>query len=178
MTSRAAHSLDDAFTATYDKRKYAILLAGAVVFVGVGFALLQKPGLSQKFAVAACTGFFALGALAFLARLFHYGVVLTIDRSGVFDRRVTDCPVPWEAIAHIRRSSILNHPFYVLSLSRPVTDFTTSPLKRLLLSLNSIYTDGGLYLMPSDLDVVLGDIEYEIRRRLPVDRDAATVPRT
>ena len=92
-------------------------------------------------------------------------VVLTIDSSGVFDRRVTDRVVPWSAIAGLSTASVRNQNFCVLSLSRPRAEFVTHPLKRLLLATSAPFTGGGLYIGAQGLDATFEDIDYELSRQ-------------
>ncbi len=141
----------------YDPKKLLLLLAAAWVLTAAGvWMLLCVPDLSLKATVAGWVGvvfFGGFGNAALLPRFFQHGEVLHIDSHGIYDRRITDRPIPWSAIADITEMSIRRTTFFTVRLSQPLKGFVDSGLKRRCQSLNGLFGFQAVNLSASGLDI-------------------------
>ncbi|MBN9316238.1 MAG: hypothetical protein J0I99_10900 [Devosia sp.] len=80
------------------------LLPAVLLLASLAGALSMQPTVELSFLAVPTTAvglFFVVVAAAILADLRLPRPVLSIDDAGVFDRRVTDGPIPWSAVEDV-----------------------------------------------------------------------------
>ena len=147
--------------------KLALLTVGAVAMSAAAGFVLTLPDISDRVQLAGYVGvpFFALCALIGARRMFDKGVVLRIDDQGVFDRRVADRVIPWNAIADVSELEIRRQVSFGLVLDAPLDQFVDSKVKRMMAGVNKAF-GGDLYLTASGLDVSTDQLRTALRSRL------------
>jgi hypothetical protein len=75
--------------------------------------------------------------IRYLRHIFDRDPVLSIDETGVFDRRWVDRAIPWSAIASSAVARIGFQSSIWLVLSAPLSDYTTGGPKRMLAKLGA-----------------------------------------
>ncbi len=155
--------------ARYAVAKLMVTAIGAALFVALcGWLLAGDLPASDVVRFAAMVGvvfFAAVGAVA-ARSLFDRRAVVTIDETGVFDRRSMDRKVPWSEIEGVEAISVRGKPFYYLNVGDPVDRFTTSGLKRWLLNANHGFASG-VAVSPHSLDVAPQAIREALVRYAP-----------
>ncbi|MBK5957741.1 hypothetical protein CCR97_05890 [Rhodoplanes elegans] len=101
----------------------------------------------------------------YIRRIFDNAAVLSVDDSGLYDRRWLDRPIPWDKITWSGVSRIGVQSSIWLKLAVPVSDFTAGGSKRMLASLGAF--TGVLVLNCTDLDVRAEEIQASIEGYLP-----------
>jgi hypothetical protein len=142
--------------ASYDKGKMFLYFLGALCFSALGvFILSENPNVGTKgfYGGIACLIFFGGCSIVAFMRLFERRVVLSIDQSGLFDRRVADRPIPWNEIESFREMSTYRQRFFLLKLKEPHSAYTDSIAKRLLVGMNKIYCGGDVYVGAQGLSI-------------------------
>ena len=154
--------------ARYAIFKLALTAVGAALFVAVSGWMLGSPDFGDiiKFiAVIAILVFGGAGLYALVA-IFDRRPVLTIDDTGVFDRRSMDRKVPWSEVHGISAITVRGKPFYYLDVGEPLNRFTDNGLKRWFLGLNQGFSKG-ITVSPHSLDVAPGAIREALEAHSP-----------
>ncbi|MFD2184458.1 hypothetical protein [Rhodoplanes azumiensis] len=103
--------------------------------------------------------------IRYVRRIFDDAPVLSIDESGVYDRRWLDRPIPWDKITWSGVARIGFQSSIWLKLAVPLSDYTSGGAKRRLANLGAF--TGMLVVNCSDLDVRAEAIQACIERYLP-----------
>lgn len=110
--------MEYAFVADVSRRRNALLVLGAVVFVGIGFLMLRAPGHDIFRVVSgwAAILFFGLCGMIGISQLFRSGPDVRIDERGIWWRRWSDQIIPWSAITALYPASVGRTSFLCLRL--------------------------------------------------------------
>jgi len=111
--------MEYAFVANVSRRRTALLVLGAVVFVAIGFLMLRAPGhdIFRLLSGWAAILFFGLCGLIGLSQLFRSGPDIRIDERGIWWRRWSDQRIPWSAITAFYTASVGRTSFLCLKLA-------------------------------------------------------------
>lgn len=100
------------------------LLATAALMAGIGalgLLMLLQPESMVRAAGLAWFCAFALFAGLLLARLADTKPVVTISAAGIHDRRISEAPIPWHALADVQGFEVENSSFVGLNFHDPRT---------------------------------------------------------
>jgi hypothetical protein len=105
-----------------------------------------------------------------LKRSLESGAALTINQTGIFDRRVVDAIVPWTAIESAAERHFFGQNFVALYLSRPRQDFIQSPMKTMPALLNRPFGFGDINISFQALDISADSVRSAICHYMTLDR--------
>lgn len=140
--------------ARYSAWRLALYLVGSVALAAGGALMLDhsRAGSTNFVLGLAASLFFAWAAVVLCLRLFDKREILVLDHRGLFDRRVVDKTIPWNAVSGVRERRIYKQVYFTISLARPVREFSGSRYKRFLLAINRPF-GGDLYVSARGLSV-------------------------
>ncbi len=104
----------------YSRRKLFGYFLLSTAFAGFSSWLWVKgaapPGSFNEFALMLGGLFFGTGAVICLARVFADPDVLTVDRQGILDRRISSSKLPWPMIAELSVRTVRRQKFLMVEL--------------------------------------------------------------
>ncbi|NVO17087.1 MAG: hypothetical protein HXX10_23935 [Rhodoplanes sp.] len=106
--------------------------------------------------------------VARVRRFFDNDVVLTVDETGILDRRWVDRPIPWSKISSSAVARLYGQKSIWLGLSAPLSDYTAGGWKRTIATLGS--GTGTLVLSCTELSVPADTIQASIDHYLQGSR--------
>ncbi len=110
---------DQAVFAYLRLKLFAYVLLGAAFAAGSTWLWMKgaaPPGSFKEFALMLGGPFFGLAAVVALVRAFGDQEVLTVDRQGILDKRISSSKLPWPMIAKLSVRTVRRQKFLMVEL--------------------------------------------------------------
>lgn len=143
------------------------LFAGAWGFVALCAALLywrprgMEPGSLHEFIIYGGVAFFGFCGIVAATRLFRTGVVVSIGREGVFDRRLSTNWIPWDAIRAVGTAGSHGQKMLVLAIDparEPSLPFTSGARRMAKINAATLGVEG-YWISAADLKGGFGALD-------------------